>query len=49
LKGILWTGDKGLYTGLRNKGFEKIISTQELLISRTKQKKKKHVPPSFET
>ena len=49
LKGILWTGDKGLYTGLRNKGFEKIISTQELLISRTKQKKKKHIPPSFET
>ena len=36
LKGILWTGDKGLCTGLKAKGFEKVITTQELLISRTK-------------
>jgi predicted nucleic acid-binding protein len=26
----LWTGDKILYSGLKAKGFEKVISTQEL-------------------
>lgn len=29
--GILWTGDKKLYTGLEKKGFKKIINTNELL------------------
>jgi predicted nucleic acid-binding protein len=40
LKGILWTGDKELYNGLRNKRFEKVVTTQELMIIRTKQEKK---------
>ncbi len=39
LKGVLWTGDKELYTGLKIKGYKKVISTQELLRKRTKQKK----------
>ena len=39
LKGVLWTGGKELYTGLKNKGFKKVVSTQELLRKRTKQKK----------
>ena len=30
LDAYLWTGDKILYNGLKTKGFEKIISTQEL-------------------
>jgi predicted nucleic acid-binding protein len=47
LKGLLWTGDKELYIGLRNKGFEKVVATQELLIIRTKQKKKKRLPPAI--
>lgn len=40
LKGNLWTGDKELYTGLKNKGFEKVVTTQELMLIRTKQEKK---------
>lgn len=40
LKGVLWTGDKELYNGLTNKGFKKVINTQELLRIRTKQTKK---------
>ena len=39
--------DKGLYTGLKNKGFEKVITTQDLLIIRTNQKKKKRPPPAI--
>lgn len=34
LKGILWTGDKGLYNGLIKKGFNKVIKTNELLTIR---------------
>ena len=34
LKGVLWTGDKELHSGLRNKGFKKVINTQELLKKR---------------
>ena len=30
LKGSLWTGDKKLITGLKEKGFEKFIKTSEL-------------------
>jgi len=40
LKGVLWTGDKVLYNGLKNKGFKKVANTQDLLIIRTKQTKK---------
>lgn len=47
LKGLLWTGDKELYTGLRNKSFEKVVTTPELLIIRTKQNKKKRLPPTI--
>jgi predicted nucleic acid-binding protein len=30
LNGILWTGDKKLYNGLRRKGFDKVIATKEI-------------------
>lgn len=40
LKGILWTGDKGLCAGLRNKGYEKVITTQELMVARIQKKRK---------
>lgn len=40
LNGILWTGDKELYNGLKNKGFTKVINTQELLKIRSEQTKK---------
>jgi len=40
LKGVLWTGDKELYNGLINKGFKKVVRTQELLLIRTQQTKK---------
>lgn len=30
LKGSLWTGDKELYNGLKNKGFKKILNTIDL-------------------
>ncbi len=39
LKGVLWSGDKELYNGLKNKGFKKVVSTQELLRKRTRQKR----------
>jgi predicted nucleic acid-binding protein len=29
---LLWTGDKKLINGLRNKGFQQCISTEELFI-----------------
>jgi len=32
LKALLWTGDKKLFKGLKEKGFEDVISTQELMI-----------------
>jgi predicted nucleic acid-binding protein len=32
LDAYLWTGDKILYNGLKAKGFEKVVSTQELKI-----------------
>lgn len=28
---LLWTGDKKLYNGLRSKGFQSVITTQELI------------------
>ena len=31
LDGLLWTGDKKLLKGLAVKGFEKTISTEELI------------------
>ena len=31
MDGILWTGDKALYNGLKKKGFKKVLNTQELL------------------
>jgi predicted nucleic acid-binding protein len=30
IKGNLWTGDKELYEGLKNKGFKKVFSTHDL-------------------
>ena len=30
LDAYLWTGDKSLYNGLKNKGFERVISSFEL-------------------
>jgi predicted nucleic acid-binding protein len=41
LKGVLWTGDKELYSGLKIKGFNKVVNTQELLRKRTKEKRMK--------
>ncbi len=32
LEATLWTGDKKLRTGLKNKGYEPVMNTQELLI-----------------
>lgn len=40
LKGVLWTGDKELYNGLKNKGFKKVSNTQDLINIRIKQTKK---------
>ena len=40
-KGILWTGDMKLLNGLKNKGFEQVIKTEELyqdFLIREKQK-----------
>jgi predicted nucleic acid-binding protein len=31
LKGILWTGDKELYNGLKNQNFKKVYSTFDLV------------------
>lgn len=39
LKGILWTGDKELHNGLKLKGFNKVINTQELLRKKTRLKR----------
>jgi predicted nucleic acid-binding protein len=30
MKGYLWTGDKPLYNGLKEKNFKKVINTKEL-------------------
>jgi predicted nucleic acid-binding protein len=40
LKGVLWTGDKELYAGLKNKGFKKVANTQDLLRKRALSSKK---------
>jgi predicted nucleic acid-binding protein len=40
LKGVLWTGDKELYSGLKNKGFKKVVNTPELLKIRSQKAKK---------
>ena len=32
LEGMLWTGDVKLLNGLRAKGYQKCISTEELLL-----------------
>lgn len=37
LKGILWTGDKPLYEGLKSKRFRSICNTQEMLKLRERQ------------
>ena len=37
LSGHLWTGDKELHAGLKNRGFKKVINTQELLDLRKKR------------
>jgi len=34
LKAVLWTGDKKLISGLRKKGFNDILNTQELFVKR---------------
>jgi predicted nucleic acid-binding protein len=36
LRGSLWTGDKVLYNGLKKKGFNKVFTTNELLLKRNK-------------
>jgi predicted nucleic acid-binding protein len=38
LKGKLWTGDKALYDGLKRRGFNRIITTSEILKLWTKKK-----------
>lgn len=40
-KSVLWTGDKKLITGLRSKGYQKIISTEEPAKLRLDLSKKK--------
>lgn len=35
LKGHLWTGDKELYNGLKEKGFTKIFNTEDLKLYRS--------------
>jgi predicted nucleic acid-binding protein len=40
LKGYLWTGDKELYNGLKNKKNKNVVNTQDLLLIRTKLSKK---------
>jgi len=35
LKGFLWSGDKQLYVGLKQKGFKRIYNTNELIALRT--------------
>jgi predicted nucleic acid-binding protein len=39
LKGRLWTGDKILYQGLKNKGFKLIINTSDLIKLRNRVSK----------
>ena len=39
LKGTLWTGDKELYNGLKNKSYQKVVNTPELLQLRIKNAK----------
>ncbi len=39
LKGILWTGDKPLYEGLRSKRFRTVYNTQDLIKFRSKMTK----------
>lgn len=36
LKGILWTGDKPLYNGLKSKRFRTVFNTQDLIKFRNK-------------
>lgn len=31
LKGALWTGDKNLYNGLKNKRFKRVFNTYDLV------------------
>ena len=37
IKGYLWTGDKQLYSGLKKKGFKRVLNTIELLEMRKKR------------
>lgn len=39
LKGYLWTGDKVLYSGLKEKKFSKVLNTSELIKRRLKLSK----------
>lgn len=39
LKGILWTGDKPLYEGLKSKHFRTVYTTQDLIKFRSKMTK----------
>jgi predicted nucleic acid-binding protein len=40
LKGVLWTGDKELYDGLKKSGFKKVVNTQDLLRKRAQSARK---------
>lgn len=40
IKGYLWTGDKELYDGLKNKNFTKVYNTNEIVAKREKLQKK---------
>jgi predicted nucleic acid-binding protein len=38
LKGKLWTGDKILYDGLKNRGFKQVLNTTEIAKLWSKEK-----------
>ncbi|MCF8372783.1 MAG: hypothetical protein K9H64_14255 [Bacteroidales bacterium] len=42
LNGILWTGDKALYNGLKTKGYNKICNTSDILLILEAMKRDKH-------
>ena len=41
LNGILWTGDKVLYNGLKKKGYDKVANTAEMFLLRNAQQKQR--------
>ncbi len=43
LKGILWTGDKVLYNGLKKKGYDTVANTTEMILLRNAQQKQRNI------